>query len=190
MSGLVVGYHVSDEKRGSLAVALARRRVPIGFAAAFVVFWLANPTRSTLLIGISIACAGEMLRFWAAGHLNKSREVTASGPYRWTGHPLYVGSSVIGLGLAVASHNVIVAGIVATYLVGTLSAAVKCEEAFLRRAFGDRYDRYRRDGEIDADRQFSLARAIENRELRTIGGLLLAILLLSFKAAYNGAFGG
>jgi hypothetical protein len=190
MSGLPAESHVSDEQRGGLAVALARRRVPLGFAAACVVFWLASPTRATLLIGVSLACAGEMLRIWAAGHLNKSREVTASGPYRWTAHPLYVGSSVMGIGLAVASHNVIVVGVVATYLVGTLAAAVRCEEAFLRRAFGDRYDRYRRDGEIDADRRFSFARAVENRELRAVGGLLLAILLLSFKAAYNGAFGG
>jgi protein-S-isoprenylcysteine O-methyltransferase Ste14 len=177
-------------RRASLAVALARRRVPLGFAAALVVFWLASPTRATLLTGFGIAAAGEMLRIWAAGHLNKSREVTTSGPYRWTAHPLYVGSSVMGIGLAVASHNVIVVGVVAAYLVGTLSAAVRCEEAFLRRAFGDRYDRYRRGGEADADREFSFARAMENREFRAIGGLLLAILLLSFKAAYNGAFGG
>ena len=51
----------------------------------------------------SVALAGEALRIWAAGHLNKSREVTSSGPYRWFAHPLYVGSSVMGVGLAIAS---------------------------------------------------------------------------------------
>ena len=40
--------------------------------------------------------AGEALRIWAAGHLEKGREVTASGPYRWTRHPLYLGSTIIG----------------------------------------------------------------------------------------------
>ena len=30
----------------------------------------------------AVAALGEALRIWAAGHLNKSREVTSSGPYR------------------------------------------------------------------------------------------------------------
>ena len=51
---------------------------------------------------LSPACwwrsAGEALRMWAAGHLNKSREVTSSGPYRFVAHPLYVGSSMMGAG--------------------------------------------------------------------------------------------
>ncbi len=50
---------------------------------------------------------------WAAGHLNKSREVTASGPYRWVAHPLYVGSSIMGVGLAIASGSLIVAVVIA-----------------------------------------------------------------------------
>ena len=44
--------------------------------------------------------AGECLRLWAAGHLEKSKEVTRSGPYRHTRHPLYLGSSIIGIGIA------------------------------------------------------------------------------------------
>ncbi len=56
--------------------------------------------------GRRCAIAGEALRIWAAGHLNKSREVTSSGPYRWFAHPLYVGSSIMGVGLAVASGSV------------------------------------------------------------------------------------
>ena len=60
--------------------ALARWRVPLGFACAVVVFWLAEPTRATLEHGTLIAAAGEALRFWAAGHLNKSREVIHPKP--------------------------------------------------------------------------------------------------------------
>jgi hypothetical protein len=172
---------------------LARLRVPLGFLFAILVLWLAHPTSATLLAGVVIAVVGEALRIWAAGHLNKSREVTSSGPYRFFAHPLYVGSSVMGLGLAIASGSLIVALLVAVYLGSTITAAIRSEEAFLRAKFGDQYDRYRRGeaGPRDADarsRSFSTAQALANREHRAVGGLVLAVLLLCLKAAYNGSF--
>src|SRR5205814_1514422 len=114
------------------AEALARRRVPVGFAFAALVLWLSRPTFSTLGIGTAIAIVGETIRVWAAGHLNKSREVTTSGPYRWSAHPLYVGSTVIGIGLGVASSSLAAVALIAAYLTATLAAAMKTEEAFLR----------------------------------------------------------
>jgi protein-S-isoprenylcysteine O-methyltransferase Ste14 len=165
---------------------LARVRVPLGFAGAAAALWLAAPTRMTLAVGAVIALAGEAVRVWAAGHLNKSREVTASGPYRFVAHPLYVGSSIMGAGLAVAANSVGVAAIVALYLVTTISAAVRTEEAFLRGRFGDGYDRYRRGAADAGGRRFSAAQAIANREYRAVGGLVAAVLLLLWKATYNG----
>jgi hypothetical protein len=171
---------------------LARLRVPLGFVFAVLVLWLARPTGTTLLVGGSVAAAGELLRIWAAGHLNKSREVTASGPYRLFAHPLYVGSSVMGVGLAIASGSVIVAALIALYLGTTITAAVRSEEAFLRKTFGEAYDRYRQgSGARDHDgstRRFRLSQAMANREYRAVAGVVLAVLLLGLKAAYNGTF--
>ena len=175
----------------ALAEALARRRVALGFVGGALVLWLAKPTGATLVAGTAIATVGECLRVWASGHLNKAREVTVSGPYRWFAHPLYVGSAVMGAGLAVASNSVAVGGVIALYLAVTLTAAVKTEEAFLRRAFGDRYDRYRRGrGPVAPDtlRHFSLEQATSNREHRALIGLAVAVLLLVLKATYNGSF--
>ena len=169
---------------------IARFRVTIGFTCAVFVLWLAAPTGTSLAVGTSIAVLGELLRIWGAGHLNKSREVTSSGPYRWLAHPLYAGSSVIGAGLAVASDSVVVTVIVAVYLAITLMAAIKSEEAFLRRVFGGHYDRYRHAGIVDTHRRFSLARAFANREHRAVIGLVLAVLLLAWKARIMGRFGG
>lgn len=174
---------------------LARLRVPLGFVFAVAVLWLAQPTGGSLLAGVVIACAGEALRIWAAGHLIKSREVTSSGPYRWLAHPLYAGSSLMGAGLAIASHSVVVALLIALYLGVTITAAIRSEEAFLRRTFGDGYDRYRRGGAdggvmraANAGRRFSLAQARANREYRAVAGLVAAVLLLLLKATYNGMF--
>jgi hypothetical protein len=177
-----------------MTAVLARLRVTLGFLCGALALWLAKPTGPTLAAGAAIAIAGESVRVWASGHIDKAREVTTSGPYRWFAHPLYVGSSIMGVGLAVASNSVAVGGLVALYLAVTLTAAVKSEEAFLRRTFGDRYDDYRR-GRKAADgagaatsRRFSLERAAANREHRTLVGLAVAVLLLVLKAAYNGAF--
>ena len=172
-----------------------RRRVRVGFVFGALVFWLAEPTPGSLALGGSVASVGEALRVWAAGHLRKSREVTSSGPYRWLAHPLYVGSSVMGIGLAIASASVVAGLLIAAYVGATITAAVRTEEALLRERFGAEYDRYRSNGQSAGwrsargdRRRFSLGQAIANREHRTIAGLALAALLLLSKATYNGLF--
>ena len=152
--------------------SLARLRVALGFVFGVLVLVLAQPTVRSVLIGMSVAVGGEAIRVWAAGHLRKSQEVTVSGPYRWMPHPVAV--------------------LIAIYLGATLTAAIKSEEAFLRRAFGDQYDLYRsgiaaqrRERQPGARRRFSLAQAIANREYRAVAGLGATILLLIWKATYN-----
>jgi Phospholipid methyltransferase len=176
----------------SLNQTLARRRVPLGFVCAVLVLWLAEPTGPSLVRGGLVAIAGEALRIWAAGHLNKSREVTSSGPYRWFAHPLYVGSSIMGVGLAIAAGSLFVTLVIAIYLGTMMTVAIRSEEAFLREKFGERYDRYRRGGGVVATnasgRRFSLGQAMANHEHRAIAGLALAVLLLVLKATYNGSF--
>src|SRR4051812_36394873 len=141
---------------------------------------------------MSVALAGEAIRIWAAGHLNKAREVTSSGPYRFVGHPLYVGSTVMGLGVAVACASIPVAALIALYLATTLAAAIRSEEAYLRRTFGEQYDLYRsgvaarRASPAATRRRFSLRQAMANREYRAVVGLAIAMLLLVLKATYNG----
>ena len=178
-----------------LIATLARFRVALGFVFGVLVLVLAQPTTRSLVGGMSLAACGEAIRIWASGHLRKSREVTVSGPYRFVAHPLYVGSAVMGAGLAIAAASVPVAILIAMYLVATLTAAIKSEEAFLRRTFGDQYDLYRsgvaakrRERSAATGRRFSVRQAIANREYRAVAGLGIAILLLIWKATYNGLF--
>ncbi|MEM8736326.1 MAG: methyltransferase, partial [Planctomycetota bacterium] len=44
------------------------------------------------LVALALLAAGLGIRSWAAGTLNKSREVTQHGPYALVRNPLYVGS--------------------------------------------------------------------------------------------------
>ena len=162
---------------------LARWRVALGFVMAAVVLWLAAPTWTSMAVGASVALAGEALRLWAAGHLEKSKEVTRSGPYRYTRHPLYLGSTLLGVGLAVASNRVEVMVMVALYMAATLTAAMRSEEAHLREKFGDAYDAYAEKRAAPMDRPFSWARAVHNREHHTMIGLALGLLALALKVS-------
>jgi protein-S-isoprenylcysteine O-methyltransferase Ste14 len=158
---------------------LARWRVFLGFVFAAIVLWLATPTLRSLFIGGAIAMMGESIRIWAAGHLEKSKEVTSSGPYRYTRHPLYLGSSLIGIGMAVVANNAMVAVIVISYLALTLTAAMRSEEAHLREKFGGAYDAYAQQRAPSIDRSFSWQRAVYNREHHAIAGLATGLALLT-----------
>lgn len=164
-----------------LGASLARRRVSLGFVAAAATLVLAQPTWGAWRTGLVIAVAGECLRVWAAGHLEKSREVTRSGPYRFLRHPLYAGSVVIAIGAAVASRSVVVAAMAALYMGVTIAAAIRVEESHLRQAFGTTYEDYRASRAEPMVRRFSLARALRNREQRALAGLILGFALLALK---------
>ncbi len=156
--------------------------MPIGFLLGALALGLARPTRGTLTIGALVALIGEGIRIWAAGHLEKGREVTMSGPYRISRHPLYLGSTLIGAGLGVASRNLWVAMIVLLYLVVTLTAAIRTEEAHLTEKFGAAYPEYRNGRLSGVRRRFSLERAIRNREYRAAIGVAAVLSFLAWKA--------
>ena len=94
-------------------IRVARLRVTVGFGVAAAAFWLARPSWLSLGLGATVALVGESLRVWAAGHLEKELEVTTFGPYRWMRHPLYVGSSLLGAGFAVAARHPVPAALAA-----------------------------------------------------------------------------
>ena len=167
----------------SLARTLARWRVPLGYVLGIVAFWLTDPTARSLAIGAAVGAVGEALRIWAAGHLEKGREVTTSGPYALTRHPLYAGSSIMGAGLAIAGNSLAVAVLVFVYLAVTITAAVRAEEAHLTEKFGAAYPDYR-EGRMSVARAFSLERAMRNREYRAAVGVLLVLTFLGLKVYY------
>ena len=165
------------QPRLRLLFRIARLRVAFGFAAAAATIALARPSWGSLAAGSLVAAVGEAVRIWAAGHLVKGREVTTSGPYRFTGHPLYLGSLLIGVGCAVAAASPVVAVVVLTYLAVMIPVAIRLEEATLTAAFGDSYPRYRRGAAPRSARRFSVRRALGNREHLAVAGLLAGFAL-------------
>ncbi len=174
----------------SVVRVLARYRVALGSLMALVTVWLARPSAATLVAGALVAGAGAALRLWAAGHVEKSREVTSSGPYRYTRHPLYLGSTLIGIGVAVAAGNPWLGLAIVAYLASTLTAAMRAEEAHLREKFGAAYDEYAARRAPVSNRAFSWERAWRNREHHALAGLVAGLSLLALKVWYSQSFVG
>ena len=166
---------------------VARLRVTLGFVAAALALWFARPAWGTLGLGAVVAACGEGVRVWAAGHIRKGEEVTTSGPYRLTRHPLYAGSCILGVGFVLAAASVVVAAIVGGYLGVMLWAAITLEEATLRQAFGTEYDRYVAGQLEPSDRRFSMAQAIRNGEHRTLLGFVVVLGVLTLKVWTSGS---
>ena len=161
---------------------LARLRVPLGFVSGAVALVLARPTPRSVTAGLLVAVTGEAVRVWAAGHIEKGREVTRSGPYRFVRHPLYLGSALMGAGFMWAAQSVWAAILVALYLSTTLTAAMRAEDAALAARFGPEYAAYREGRAAPVARAFSWARAMANREHRAMLGLAIGAVLLYLRA--------
>ena len=168
----------------------ARWRVPLGFVlgAAYLVF--CQPTLKLLLAGAVVGFAGLVLRAWSAGCLEKNQRLATSGPYAHTRNPLYLGSSVLGVGFAVAGGSWILGAAFLLFFVAVYWPVILREENFLRKEFGDAYNQYadavplfipkmsRRSPGQDKFR-WDLYR--KNREYEAALGFLAGILFLALK---------
>ena len=83
---------------------LAQRiRVPAGFALVPLLPIVARPTPASLVAGGAVALLGLAIRAWASGCLRKNEKLTTFGPYAHTRNPLYLGTFIMGTGIAIGS---------------------------------------------------------------------------------------
>jgi protein-S-isoprenylcysteine O-methyltransferase Ste14 len=113
------------------ADVVARLRVPAGFLLLVAFGWLARPTVNTLLTGLPISICGLALRAGAAGHLAKNQRLAQSGPYAATRNPLYLGTLITAMGLAVAGDSVWLALLFAVIFLLVYLPAIELEEQHL-----------------------------------------------------------
>ncbi len=120
----------------------ARWRVPLGFALGFAYLVFSQPTEARLVAGVAVALLGLVVRGWAAGFLDKNQSLATGGPYRYTRNPLYLGSALTGLGMAIAGGSVAIILAFAGLFLLVYGPVMHREEQFLRQKFGAIYDGY------------------------------------------------
>jgi protein-S-isoprenylcysteine O-methyltransferase Ste14 len=70
-------------------------------------------------------------------------EIIAEGIYHYTRNPMYVGLAFVQLGISIALGNLWIAALLLPVLYIVYVSAVRPEETYLERKFGDEYRTYR-----------------------------------------------
>jgi protein-S-isoprenylcysteine O-methyltransferase Ste14 len=167
-----------------------RWRVPAGYPVAAVCIWLANPTWRSLEYGATITIVGLIIRGLAAGVVRKREELATLGIYSWTRNPLYFGSVLLAVGIAVASRSWIAAAVVAAHLATFYPLVIMDEEKFLHEKFGAAFEDYTAhvsaflpwpSGRKGSGAPFSFAQWTRNHEYRALLGAAAGFGLLVFR---------
>jgi protein-S-isoprenylcysteine O-methyltransferase Ste14 len=167
------------------------------YACGVLVLLAAQPTRGLLVIGAALAAVGLALRLWAAGHLEKNRSLTTTGPYAYVKHPLYLGTLLLMVGFTVAASGTTAPSVFLVVLVLPVFLAAffavyvprkrRVEGERLRRRFGQAYERYAalvpdlvpRLRPVSLDRRrWRFERVVRNSEHLTAIAILAAFLYL------------
>lgn len=165
----------------------SRYRVAAGWAVGLLVLALARPTPLSLLLGLPLALAGEAIRVWASGHIEKTKWLATGGPYAHSRNPLYVGSLLIALGVAVACASPWVVLAVTLYFAAFYPSVMHEEAAFLVKKFPE-YGEWAAGVPLFVPRltpggprssRFEWSRVRVNREWRTAAALPLVAVLLA-----------
>ncbi len=128
----------------SFAAVASRIRVPLGFVLAALFIWLARPSARTLAIGLPVAALGLAVRAAAAGHIRKNDVLATTGPYRYTRHPLYLGSLLLAIGFVIAAASWVLAALAAVMLAAIYLPVIRRGEAFLAARFPAEFEAFRR----------------------------------------------
>jgi Phospholipid methyltransferase len=119
-----------------------RWRVRLGYPIALIYWALATPTPRAILIGSVIAAFGLIVRGVAAGYLRKDQQLAVAGPYALTRNPLYLGSSFLAAGFAIAGHSWAAGAIILVYFGVFYYAVMRNEEEDLRARFEGAFESY------------------------------------------------
>jgi protein-S-isoprenylcysteine O-methyltransferase Ste14 len=172
---------------------VAKLRVPSGFVLVAAFLWLAAPSWNSLAIGIPVSILGLATRAWAAGHLEKNMTLTESGPYAFVRNPLYIGTLTVAAGFVIAARRWELGAIFAVVFLLVYLPVVELEEQHLRKLFLD-YDKYGRrvpkliprftpaESINGSAKRFLWSTYKRNREYEALGGFLVGLALLIYKA--------
>lgn len=124
---------------------IARRiRVPLGFLVAGVYLVEAarrEPHAAAIAWSLALVLPGLALRGYAAGTVEKNRELTVTGPYAYTRNPLYLGSMLMAGGFALALFSWPVALLIGGGFAVVYVPVIAAEERDLRTRFAE-FDAY------------------------------------------------
>ncbi|TRZ91389.1 isoprenylcysteine carboxylmethyltransferase family protein [bacterium] len=175
---------------------ICRWRVRAGTLGVLGVIIFARPTWKPLLAGFGLSLLGLGLRTWAAGHLKKEKVLAVSGPYRRTRNPLYLGSLLIGVAMAVGAWSWGAAAILVAYFLVFYPVVINEERKRMKSLFPVEYETYRkrvplffasfRKAPAYQSSPFSRALYRKNKEQRALIGTIVFWIVLIARMYFPG----
>lgn len=167
---------------------VARLRVPGGFVLILAFALLSRPAWESMAWGTAVALPGLLLRAWAAGHLEKNRKLTTSGPYAYMRNPLYAGSLVTAAGMVVAGRSWLLGAVFAAVFILIYLPVIELEEQHLRKLFPE-FAAYAAEVPLLAPRfpglpsegRFRTAVFLRNEEYKAAAAFLAGLGVLAVK---------
>jgi protein-S-isoprenylcysteine O-methyltransferase Ste14 len=171
-----------------LAQFLRRHRRTIGIPLVLAALLFARYNPRFLILSLILVVLGELIRIWAAGHLQKEKILTTGGPYRFIRNPLYLGSFLIAIGFGLISGSIWVWILIVAYFALVYIPVIRYEESILREKFSE-YPAYA--AKVPAlyptifpystsTTHFSFSQAWRNREYNAVLGIIVVYIILIF----------
>ena len=192
------------ERLAAVGVRIFHRRMHVGLAAVALAAFVYRPRNffgahhlAGTIAALLLVLAGLLLRAWAAGcaggHTRRATieapRLATGGPFAYVRNPIYLASTVLGLGMVGLLGDPWMLGLYVAVFVFLYTAIVPAEERFLRGQFGENYAHYC----AHVPRLLPRLRPWAGAEQRpfdraaTVGDARLALILVAIYAGLRGA---
>jgi len=166
---------------------LGKYRLPYSYLMALLAIVFAH--KPLIYYGLILIAIGTAIRFWAAGHIEKNRQLSQSGPYAFTRNPLYLGSFLGALGAFILGNEFLLALIMVVTFALFYGSVIASEEEYLSGVYGEEFTNYKRSVPVFLPRptprkstsegKFSWAQAVLNNEHRySATSLIVPVLII------------
>ena len=184
-------FEAQTEPRMTFRRVAQRIRVPAGFVLLPLLLIASRPTLPWLIPGSCLAVAGLGIRAWASGYLRKNRELTTAGPYAHTRNPLYLGTFLLGTGVALSTGSLWFVAVFVTFYLLIYVPVMSAEAKTMDDLFPREYEDYRREVPLflpraipyrgRPSRHFERSAYLRHREYRAAIGLVIVYALMAAK---------
>ena len=175
---------------GKLEKMVGRNRIIVSLLIGAGLWFLSKPTFVSIALGVPFVLLGEAIRIWSSGYIRKNQELATTGPYALTRNPLYLGNGIMGFGFVLMGRSLLLLFLFFVFFAFIYRSTIRREEAKLSAIFGPQFAQYveavprffpRWSGWRGAEADFDWRLVLKHREHRTWLGILLLLLLMTFK---------
>ncbi len=172
----------------NLTEFLIRYRAATATICLFAVLIIAVPTAFSIFSGFIFILSGVFFRAWASGHIAKDKELATKGPYSLMRNPLYFGSVLIGIGIALAANHLYGWIITISYFLFFYTFIMIVEHKRLLKLFSQEYRQWAKQTGVFfpkfkkiSENAFDIALYMKNREYRVFIFALFVVAVLIVK---------